>query len=57
MKPRDMVASLITVLAALRCCTETYVDTEGNEAYVAEVYQAIDPAVVYSAKGPFCEPA
>ena len=42
MKPRDLFASLITVLAALRFCIETYVDTEDNKAYVAEVYQAID---------------
>ena len=39
MKPRDVFASLITVLAALRFCMETYVDTEGNGA---EVHEAID---------------
>ena len=33
---------MITVLAALLFCIETYVDTEGNEAYVADVHQAID---------------
>ena len=43
MKPSELFASLITVLAALRFCIETYVDTEeGNEAYVAEVHRAID---------------